>query len=64
MRWGGMLAGALMVLGGGVWLLQGLNVAFAPRSFMTGDRSWVVIGAITAAAGLALLAWSARRAAR
>jgi hypothetical protein len=48
--------GLLISAGGAVWVLQGLRVAFAPRSFMTGDPLWVVIGALAVAAGLAL-AW-------
>jgi len=46
--------GALLVLGGTVWALQGLNVGFAPQSFMTGNSRWVVYGIITVLAGLAL----------
>jgi hypothetical protein len=44
-----------------VWLAQGLNLPFAPGSFMTADPLWAVIGAGTAAAGLVVLAGAWRR---
>ena len=47
------IAGILLVLMGGVWILQGINVL--PGSFMTGQTKWAVIGAITAAIGIALV---------
>jgi hypothetical protein len=50
-----VLAGVAMTLAGLVWLAQGLNLPFAPRSFMTADRSWAFIGAVVAAAGMILL---------
>ena len=53
--------GALLVIAGLVWLAQGLNLPFAPASFMTADRTWVLIGAMTAVAGLVLIGWSRRR---
>jgi hypothetical protein len=53
--------GILLVLGGLVWVAQGLNLPFAPRSFMTADRTWILIGAITAAAGMLLFGWARRQ---
>lgn len=53
------ILGALAVLLGGVWILQGLNVL--PGSFMTGDIKWAIYGALLAAAGVALILWSRRR---
>lgn len=50
--------GVLLILAGAVWMAQGLNLPFAPRSFMTSDRSWIVIGAIAVLAGTALVGWS------
>ena len=41
-----LVLGVLLVVGGLVWMAQGLNLPFAPRSFMTADRSWIVIGAV------------------
>lgn len=46
--------GALLVLGGTVWILQGFNVGFAPRSFMSGNSRWVAYGGISVLAGLGL----------
>jgi hypothetical protein len=53
--------GILLLLGGLVWVAQGLNLPFAPRSFMTADRAWILIGAITAAAGMLLFGWARRQ---
>jgi hypothetical protein len=58
MRIVGIIAGAALVLMGTVWVLQGLNSQFAPQSFMTGSRVWIVIGVLAVAAGLALARWS------
>ncbi len=46
--------GVLLVLAGTVWILQGFNVGFAPRSFMSGNSKWVAYGSITVLAGLGL----------
>ena len=54
--------GVLLILGGLVWVAQGLNLPFAPRSFMTSDRMWIVIGAIAVLAG-GVLVWRGRRSA-
>ena len=48
-----MIAGVLLVLMGGVWILQGINVL--PGSFMTGQTKWAVYGALTAVAGIVLI---------
>ena len=50
------ILGVLLVLGGGVWVAQGLNLPWAPGSFMTAEPLWVVIGAATMALGLVLVA--------
>lgn len=47
------LAGALAVLMGAVWFLQGINIL--PGSFMTGQTRWAVYGAITVVLGVLLL---------
>jgi hypothetical protein len=52
------IAGILLVLMGGVWILQGINVL--PGSFMTGQTKWAVIGAITAAIGIGLVVLARR----
>ena len=47
-------AGVLLVVSGVVWILQGLNVAFAPRSSMTGNNRWVAYGTVAVLVGLGL----------
>ena len=49
----GPLLGALLVLIGTVWTLQGANVL--PGSFMTGSRFWLVVGVVCVVAGGVLL---------
>lgn len=62
MRWLLAVLALLLVLAGLIWILQGFDVSFAPKSFMTNDRSWAVIGAVTLVAGLALGWFAWRRA--
>jgi hypothetical protein len=52
-------AGIILAIVGLVWILQGLDVAFAPQSFMTGDMAWVAWGAVAMLAG-GLLFWRGR----
>jgi hypothetical protein len=54
------LDGALAILMGGVWFLQGLRM-FPGQSFMNGDIKWTVIGGILALAGVGLIVAGARR---
>jgi hypothetical protein len=54
------LLGVLMVCLGGVWMLQGLNLAFKV-GFMVGDKRWVLYGAILALVGVAQAVWSNTR---
>ena len=58
MRIGVQVVGVLLVLAGLVWVAQGLNLPFAPRSFMTADRTWIVLGAAPVLAGAALISWA------
>jgi hypothetical protein len=53
--------GALLALAGLVWVAQGLNLPFAPRSFMTDDRTWILLGAVATLAGVSLVAWGRAR---
>lgn len=62
MRMAGIVVGLLAMLAGLIWMAQGLNLPFAPHSFMTADRTWLAIGLLTAIAGGGLAAWSWRRA--
>ena len=50
--------GALLILAGGVWLLQGINIL--PGSFMSGQIRWAVYGGIAILAGFSLLVWNRR----
>jgi hypothetical protein len=54
------LIGVAMILMGGVWMLQGLNLAFRV-GFMVGDYHWTIYGAILALVGVAQLIWSNTR---
>ena len=61
MRAAATLIGVLLGLGGLVWIAQGLNLPFAPRSFMTADRTWIVLGALAVAIGAFSVSWGRRR---
>lgn len=54
------LLGVLMVCLGGIWILQGFNLAFRV-GFMVGDPQWALYGAILALVGVAQAVWSIRR---
>ncbi|MGH3442496.1 MAG: hypothetical protein ACRDUY_10755 [Nitriliruptorales bacterium] len=60
MRAFAMVLGVLLVVAGGIWALQGLNVAFAPQSLMTGNRQWVIYGLLTVVVGLGLVVGARR----
>jgi hypothetical protein len=45
--------GALVIVLGAIWVLQGINIL--PGSFMTGQIQWAYNGAIAIAVGIALL---------
>ena len=53
------IVGAVLVLFGAIWFLQGINVL--PGSFMTGQIRWAVYGGIAVAAGVSLLLVANRR---
>jgi hypothetical protein len=55
------LLGVLMVCMGGIWVLQGLNIAFLEGSFMAGAPQWAVYGAILALFGIGQVLWSVTR---
>jgi hypothetical protein len=55
MRYALLIAGGLMILMGGIWLLQGIGIL--PGSSMTGQMFWAVMGAaFLAVGGLVILA--------
>lgn len=49
----------LLILGGGVWFLQGINVL--PGSFMTGQIEWAIYGGLAILVGVGLLVVNRRR---
>jgi hypothetical protein len=58
-RLGSVVLGAVAILVGAVWILQGAGVL--PGSFMTGQRMWLIIGVVVAIAGAALAYRGVRR---
>ncbi len=48
------IIGGLLILGGGVWFLQGINVL--PGSFMTGQIQWAINGGVAVIVGIVLIA--------
>ena len=59
MRIGANVLGALCLLMGCVWFLQGINVI--PGGFMTGQMKWAVIGGVLFLVGIGVLVWANRR---
>ena len=49
----------LLLLGGIVWILQGINIL--PGSFMTGQIQWAYAGTVVALIGAGLLWFALRR---
>ncbi len=58
MRWVLIAVGIVMDLLGTVWLLQGLTLL--PGTFMRGNPTWIVIGAIVDLVGIGLIIFGAR----
>ncbi len=57
------IVGVAMVLMGGLWILQGLDIVRWPASsFMLGDIVWTRNGAVLAVLGLVLIWLGGRRA--
>jgi hypothetical protein len=52
-RWVGRIVGAVLVLVGGLWTLQGFGII--QGSPMTGSAAWLVIGLVTVVMGLVVL---------
>jgi hypothetical protein len=53
MRYVLLIVGGLIILMGGVWLLQGISIL--PGSFMTGQTFWTVMGVVFMAVGSLLV---------
>ena len=54
------LLGVAMVALGGIWILQGFDLAFRV-GFMVGHKQWALYGLILALVGLAQIVWSNTR---
>jgi hypothetical protein len=52
--------GIAMFLMGGVWILQGFNLAFR-TGFMVGDVHWAIYGALLSLVGIGQVIWSNTR---
>ena len=48
-----VVLGVVMLLGGGLWTLQGLG--YVGGSVMSGSETWAIIGPIVAGLGVALV---------
>jgi hypothetical protein len=57
------LIGILLAIMGGIWILQGLNLAWGAlsRSFMQGDQHWALYGTIVLVIGICQVIWSNTR---
>ena len=53
MRIARRIIGGLLIIAGGVFFLQGINII--PGSFMTGQTKWAIYGALTAIVGFFLM---------
>ncbi len=53
------IVGVILILLGGVWILQGINIL--PVGFMAGQMQYALLGAILVTAGVGALAFSRRR---
>jgi hypothetical protein len=53
------IIGILLVLAGGTFFLQGINVL--PGTYMRGDPQWAINGGIMIVVGIGLMIWVARR---
>jgi hypothetical protein len=53
------IIGMILLLSGGTFFLQGINVL--PGSYMTGDPKWATNGGVILVIALGLMAWANRR---
>jgi uncharacterized membrane protein YidH (DUF202 family) len=54
-----MIFGVLLILMGGLWFLQGVNIV--KGSSMTGQSSWALYGGIAVVVGVVLLVMGAKK---
>jgi hypothetical protein len=59
MRLGGTIIGIILVLLGGLWILQGSNIIGG--SIMSGQSQWLYIGIVLVIIGIATTWWVRRR---
>jgi len=52
--------GIFLIFAGTIWVLQGFDVTFAPESFMTGNRWWVLWGGGAMITGGLMIWWHRR----
>jgi hypothetical protein len=52
------ITGIILILAGGTFFLQGINVL--PGSYMTGDPRWAIIGGLMVVIAISLLIWAIR----
>lgn len=57
-----IVVGVVALIGGLIWVGQGAGLI--PGSFMTGDRTWLVVGLVVGVVGIVLLALGLRRGGR
>ena len=57
-----LIFGAILVILGGLWTLQGLGLVMWPASsFMLSDSQWAINGGLTIVAGVVLIVLSRRK---
>lgn len=56
------LLGLTMIAMGGIWICQGLGIAFLEGSFMANQIEWSFYGALLALVGLGEIVWTNTRA--
>lgn len=59
MRTAILVFGILLILAGGIWILQGINLLGG--SFMSGQSQWTLIGSVVLVVGVILVAVSRRK---
>jgi hypothetical protein len=53
------IIGIILILAGGIFFLQGVNVL--PGSSMTGDPQWAINGGLMIVVAIGLMLWANRR---
>ena len=53
------IIGGLLILSGGVWFLQGINIF--PGSYMSGNPQWAIYGSIAIVIGGVLIYFARRK---